>query len=105
MATCIPISARYRPVYLGVRRDHWRGVSEETTTGVNRLYFLKVTLAELSMMRTGTGVFAVFDLLAKRRRREFGVHLELGALALMLRRVVLADALTTAIRLPRWGNR
>lgn len=57
---------------------------------------LIAALAGLSVVLAGTGVFAVFDLLVRRRQREFGVRLALGASAGTLRKVVLADALVTA---------
>jgi putative ABC transport system permease protein len=52
-------------------------------------------LAGLSLLLAGTGVFAVFDLLVRRRQREFGVRITLGASQASLRRSVLLDALTT----------
>ena len=41
-------------------------------------------------------VYAVFDLLVRRRQREFGVRLALGASRSTLRRKVLVDACVTA---------
>lgn len=57
---------------------------------------LTAALAGLSLLLAGTGVYAVFDLLVRRRQREFGVRLALGASRTSLRRRVLGDALTTA---------
>lgn len=57
---------------------------------------LTAALAGLSLLLAGTGVYAVFDLLVRRRQREFGVRLALGASRSMLRRKVLVDACLTA---------
>ncbi len=57
---------------------------------------LTAALAGLSLLLAGTGTYAVFDLLVRRRQREFGVRLALGASRAMLRRKVLADACLTA---------
>lgn len=57
---------------------------------------LTAALAGLSLLLAGTGTYAVFDLLVRRRQREFGVRLALGASRSTLRRNVLADAFVTA---------
>ena len=57
---------------------------------------LTAALAGLSLLLAGTGVYAVFDLLVRRRQREFGVRLALGASRSTLRRKVLVDACVTA---------
>ena len=57
---------------------------------------LTAALAGLSLLLAGTGTYAVFDLLVRRRQREFGVRLALGASRATLRRKVLADACLTA---------
>ena len=57
---------------------------------------LTAALAGLSLFLAGTGIYAVFDLLVRRRYREFGVRLALGAARSTLRHKVLADACITA---------
>lgn len=57
---------------------------------------LTAALAGLSLLLAGTGIYAVFDLLVRRRQREFGVRLALGASRATLRRAVLTDACITA---------
>lgn len=57
---------------------------------------LTAALAGLSLLLAGTGTYAVFDLLVRRRQREFGVRLALGASRSTLRRQVLGDAGITA---------
>jgi predicted permease len=49
-------------------------------------------LAGLAVALSLTGTYAVFDLIVRRRRREFGVRVALGATRERLRRAVLADA-------------
>lgn len=54
-------------------------------------------VAALAVLLAAGGVYAVFNLLAQRRRREFAVRLALGACAGAVRRSVLREAAGTAV--------
>jgi predicted permease len=58
---------------------------------------LIAALATLAAVLAGSGVFAVFALSVRRRRREFAVRMAVGASAASLRRGVLGDSITLAV--------